>query len=135
MTVEVLKILGSVFLGILGAGGIGGGYFAYKSNKPKNDAESKKLEADVVVTFADGWKKYADKLEERMSELEQSIETKDKAHAKVVIEKDLRIDKLEKRVRELELELERYREMKGKVEIAQTDLHHSVDSTFDDLKK
>lgn len=142
---ELLKILAPVLGGFLAVGGIGS-YYGYKSLKAKRSAEAQKINAEVVVTFADGWQKYAEKLEKRMEEmegryekrivdLERLIEDKDKAHAKVVIDKDKRIDELEARVNELENQLAHYQGKDAQIDTVRDTLHHSVDENMETLKK
>lgn len=142
---QIFPFILPVVLALLTGGGLTG-YFVYRGNKPKTEAEAKRINADVIVTFADGWEKYAKTMENRMSEmeiryekrisdLEKLIEDKDKAHAKVVLEKDRRIDELEDRVNYLEEELERYQRAESKVEIVKENLHQSVDENLDQMKK
>lgn len=143
----ILQILAPVLGGFLGVGGIGA-YFAYRSAKPKSEAEANKVNAEVVVTFADGWEKYAKKLEERLDIAEKAIaensralDEQDKKYREIIAKKDAEIKDLqdrnvvlEERVATLEAENHKYKTADGKVEDARTTLHQSVDSAVDELK-
>lgn len=118
----------------LGAGGFGA-YFIYKGNKPKNSAEAQKLSADVIVTFADGWQKYAEKLETRMDEMEKNFDLKEKTYTQALLSKDEKIKELEGRINVLEAELELREGIKQKAEEAREILHHSVDDSINEIKK
>lgn len=130
MTLEQLLTTLSPAAGLFIAGGIGG-YYSYKSNKPKTAAEAQKINAEVVLTFADGWKAYAEKLERRSEELEarlnaneeeitklqRAIRDQDEKNRQTLQEKDRQIDDLqaknrtlERRVSDLESELSRYKQ-------------------------
>lgn len=142
---EILKILSPIIAAVIAVAGGAYGYFALKASKPKTQAEADKLNAESVVTIADGWQKlYKEVLErmdtmekryeKRITDLEQLIKEKDEAHAKIVAEKDKRIDELEKRVDDLEAELEKYRGIEGKVDEVKSGLHHDVETKLEDLK-
>ena len=142
-TDNIIQIVAPILAAFLGAGGIGA-YFAYRGSKPKTSAEAQKINADVVVTFADGWQKLYNEMktrvdeieahaEKRIGDLEKLISEKDLAHEKVVIEKDKRIDELEQRVTDLEKELERYKKIEGKVTEVKQGLHDDVDNRMDQM--
>lgn len=142
---EILKVLSPIIAAVIAVAGGAYGYFALKASKPKTQAEADKLNAESVVTIADGWQKlYKEVLErmdtmekryeKRISDLEQLIRDKDEAHAKVVIEKDKRIDELEKRVGDLETELEKYKGLDQKVDDVKNGLHHDVEDRLEGIK-
>lgn len=142
---EILKILSPVIAALIAVGGGAYGYFALKASRPKTQAEADKLNAESVVTIADGWQKlYKEVLEKmdamekryekRIADLEELIREKDAAHAKVVIEKDKRIDELEKRVDDLETELEKYKGLDQKVDDVKSGLHYDVEHRLEDIK-
>lgn len=143
--IEILKVLSPVLTAVIAVAAGGGGYFWYKATRPKTTAEAQKLNAEVVVTFADGWQKLyqevldkmqkmEDRYEARVTGLEAMIREKDEAHSRVVAEKDKRIDELEKRVDDLEAELEKYRGVGKKVDRVKESLHHDVESKLDEIK-
>lgn len=130
MTVnDVVSILAPILGGFLGVGGIGA-YYKYRGNKPKTAAEAQKINAEVVLTFADGWKdyaaeikSYAGKLEGRLDvndkeiqDLRTAIREQDEKNRITLHEKDEQIYELqtrnrnlEQRVYDLEIELSKYR--------------------------
>lgn len=117
----LLQIIAPIIAAFLSVGGIGA-YFSYRQNKPKTEAEAQRIEADVVVTFAEGWKQLAEKLESKVNKLEidiaklrQALDEQDEKYQSIIRTKDKEIldlqaknDILEKRVDELELELAKY---------------------------
>lgn len=131
MTLEqFLNVIAPVLGGCLGSGGIVA-YYAYKSNKPKTAAEAQRINADVVVTFAEGWKAYAEKLEMRLDateavqadlrreigRLQSAIRDQDEKNRQTLQEKNDQIYRLqaknqdlERRVGDLEEELLKYRQ-------------------------
>jgi hypothetical protein len=111
----VIQILTPVLAAFLGAGGIGA-YYVYKGNRPKTAAEAQKMNAEVLVTFADGWKNYAEKMEEKNSLLEK--------------ENNL----LRERITLLEQELIKYKDKELKLDVARTGLHKAVDENIDEIK-
>lgn len=120
---QFLTIIGPIVAGFLGVGGVGA-YYSYKASKPKTSAEAQKINAEVVLTFADGWKSYAEKLETRLTtnevdilKLQRDIRDQDEKNRMTLQEKDRQIDDLqsknrtlERRVSDLELELSKYKQ-------------------------
>lgn len=127
---QFLSIIGPIIGGFLGVGGVGA-YYSYKSSKPKTFAEAQKINAEVVLTFADGWKAYAEKLERRSEDLDvrlhsneediyklqQAIRDQDEKNRRTLKEKDDQIydlqaknRTLERRVSDMELELSKYKQ-------------------------
>lgn len=144
--IEILKILSPVLTAVIAVGGGGAGYFWYKATRPKTSAEAQKLNAEVVVTFADGWQKLYNEVltkmeqmegryEKRVTDLETLIRSKDEEHARVVAEKDQRISDLEKRVDDLEAELEKYKGVEARVEVVKEGLHTDVDKRMKTIKE
>lgn len=142
---EILKVLSPIIAAVIAVAGGAYGYFALKASKPKTQAEADKLNAESVVTIADGWQKlYKEVLErmdtmekryeKRISDLEQLIKEKDEAHALVVAQKDRRIDELEKRVSDLETELDKYKGLDQKVDDVKSGLHHDVEDRLEGIK-
>lgn len=121
---ELLSILVPIAGGGLGVGSISA-YYSYKSSKPKTLAEAQKINAEVVLTFADGWKTYAAKLDERLNEndqeireLKKAIRDQDEKNRQTLREKDEQISELqaknrslERRVNDLEMELLKYQQV------------------------
>ena len=131
------KVILPVTLAFVSGGGLVA-YFKYKKEKPQANA-------DVIVTFANGWEKYAQKLENRLdlsdkriSELTEFYEKKlqllTDTYERRVAEKDKRINQLEERVEVLEKELHRYQVVEGKTEIARDELHQSVDKSINQIQ-
>lgn len=146
-TIEILKIIAPIIGGFLGVGGIGA-YYAYKASLPTNTAGANKINADVVVTFAEGWRQYAEKLESRLEKNEQevarlkeAIAEQDTRYGLIIKEKDNEIAELQEhnrtlelRIDDLEKEMGNYRRLETKTEVAREDLHKSVDESIDTLK-
>ena len=133
----IIKVVIPVILAFVSGGGLVA-YFKYRQEKPQANA-------DVIVTFANGWEKYASKLEarldlsdKRISELtefyEKKIEILTLTYDQKVEAKDRRIRDLENRVEILEDELHKYQTIETKTEVAREDLHASVDTSIDQLK-
>lgn len=105
--IEVLKIIGPV-LAAVASGGAFAAYYNYKGGKPKTAAEAQKLQADVVVTFAEGWKGYAEKLEGRLERTENDIaalrkalEEQDDKYRGIIKQKDEEIAKQDREIASL----------------------------------
>lgn len=151
----IVQVLAPVLGGFLGVGGIGA-YFAYRSAKPKTEAEAKKLNAEVVVTFADGWKLYSEKLEKRLemteiklSEVATAQEAQEAKYREIIRIKDDEIGELretnrvlkennmvlEGRLDALETELRLYKTSDGKQADTRQQLHSDVNKAMDNLKK
>lgn len=123
---EILKIIAPVVAGFLSVGGIGA-YFSYKSKRPVNEAEAKKVSAEVAVTFADGWQKYAQKLEDRLADMDKKVDMlqlemnkQAQEYREVIQKKDIEIKdlqnqnhNLELRIEDLESELVKYKKLDG----------------------
>lgn len=112
--------LAPVVISFITAGGIGS-LVTYFMTKSKIASEVKKIDAETVTTLADGWQKYAQKLEERIDEMEQKYEDRihdleilmnerEVIYNQTIADKDNRIVELEGRVSALEAELIRYKE-------------------------
>jgi len=126
MLIEFLKIISPILAGFLSVGGIGA-YFSYKSKKPINEAEAKKVNAEVAVTFADGWQKYAQKLEDRLAEMDRKVDAlslemnkQAQEYREIIQKKDVEIKdlqnqnhNLELRIEDLESELVKYKKLDG----------------------
>lgn len=106
MTTEeiFIKIVIPAVAAVVGGGGVAA-YFSYRLNKPKTDAETQKVAADVIVTFADGWRSYAAKLERRVTDLEKRNELADKRYEDMIKEKDEQIAGLKERIVVLEKQI------------------------------
>lgn len=132
MTTEeiILKIILPCIAAILGGGSVAA-VLQYKLNKPKSAADTKQVNADATVTFADGWAKYAKNLEVRLNDMDQrnadadkryaelqdqysdlhrQVDQKDEEHKKALELKDQEIDSLRNRVTYLETELAKYQQ-------------------------
>lgn len=130
MTFDQILTALSPAAGLFIAGGIGR-YYSYKAGKPKSAAEAQKINAEVVVTFAEGWRSYAEKLERRSEDLEKrlsaneheitalqrAIHDQDEKNRETLIEKNTQIYDLqvrnrvlESRVNDLERELSKYKQ-------------------------
>lgn len=146
--IEILKLLAPIIGGFLGVGGIGA-YYSYRSTKPKTEAEAKKVDADVVVTFAEGWQKYAEKLEKRLDDTEKGItalkaamENQATEYKRIIAEKDTEIKdlqdhnrSLENRIDDLENELTKYKQIDTKVNTVRGMLHEGVEVATETLKE
>lgn len=126
---EVLSILAPIVGGGLGVRAVSS-YYVYRRNKPKTAAEAQKIDAEIVVTFADGWRTYAEKMEAQaaklgarldanereIDDLKEAMRNQDEKNRQTLREKNEQIydlqsknRKLELRVNDLEIELSRYR--------------------------
>ncbi len=126
--IGTIKDFTPIILGVMGVLGGSYGYFYYKSTKPKSVAEAQKLNAEVVVTFADGWQKYAEKIEARMTDMEKRYE-------KTIQIKDAEIMELKRRVKDLENQIDKYRIKEGKIDEVKQNLHISVENELDTIKQ
>lgn len=107
MTTEdiLIKVVLPIVAALLGGGAVAA-VLQYKLNRPKTNAEAQKVAADVIVTFADGWKSYAEKLERRIMDLEKRNERADERYDIMVAEKDKQIAELKSRILVLEKQVE-----------------------------
>jgi len=135
----IAQTVAPAIAGFLAVGGIGS-LFAYWSAKPKTQAEALKINSEVVVTFATGWEKYANKLEERLEatekkqmELSQVLDAQELKYRDIISQKDTEIKNLQNRVGVLEEELERYKPTSDKQNTAREAIHESVDTAMDNL--
>jgi len=130
---EILKILATALGGVLGTGGITAFYY-YRTNRPKTDAEARQIRANVENTFADGWERYASKLEARQDYLEKKLDDQEATCNKILATKDEEIRSLKRRVFDLETKVAKYEDKAGKVDEVKVVIHEAVEENVNKLK-
>jgi len=93
-----------------------------------------KNKAGNTVTYADGWERYAGRLEIRVAALEKQFEEQESRHDAEIKAKNTRITELEARVATLEHELSKQLQLNDKVDEVKGVLHETVEQGLEGLK-
>lgn len=125
MDTSTLTIIGAFITVMVGA------YVAFK----KSNTDSRATTITGEIGLADGWQKYAKKLEDRITALEQGVIEREKVYIQAIKEKDQRIDELEQRIDDLETEVDKYRNLSTKVVEAKDNIKETVENSLGEISK
>lgn len=143
----IVQIIGPGAVGLVAAGAIAA-WFKYRGDKPVTDANASKVQADIVVTFADGWKNLYKEVLDRLDHMEEQMAKQKQEHDKLIFAKNEEIKELKNRLNkaefdvarlkqeadDLRMELQKYQRIETTTEEARETLHNSVDQSIDQIK-